>query len=98
MNMFSFSITAKAITASFRVPETHTFHQTLPLPPKTTIIGMIGAALGKRLNEAHAFVETTPTDHRSPVTGHSFSFPASLIFLCSGRPSSLPEAATSAPT
>ncbi|MGD0079682.1 MAG: CRISPR-associated protein Cas5 [Methanoregula sp.] len=56
--MFSFSITAKAITASFRVPETHTFHQTLPLPPKTTIIGMIGAALGLRLDEAHAFVDT----------------------------------------
>jgi len=55
--MFSFSITAKAITASFRVPETHTFHQTLPLPPKTTIVGMIGAALGKRLDAAHAFVE-----------------------------------------
>lgn len=55
--MFSFSITAKAITASFRVPETHTFHQTLPLPPKTTMVGMIGAALGKRLDEAYAFVE-----------------------------------------
>jgi CRISPR-associated protein Cas5t len=57
MDMFSFSITAKAITASFRVPETHTFHQTLPLPPKTAIIGMIGAALGKRLDDAHEFVE-----------------------------------------
>jgi CRISPR-associated protein Cas5t len=55
--MFSFSITAKAITASFRVPETHTFHQTLPLPPKTAIVGMIGAALGKRLDEAYDFVE-----------------------------------------
>lgn len=57
MEMFSFSFTAKAITASFRVPETHTFHQTLPLPPKTTIIGMMGAALGKRLDDAHAFVD-----------------------------------------
>lgn len=55
--MFSFSISAKAITASFRVPETHTFHQTLPLPPKTAIIGMIGAALGLRLDEAHTYVE-----------------------------------------
>jgi CRISPR-associated protein Cas5t len=55
--MFSFSITTKAITASFRVPETHTFHQTLPLPPKTAIVGMIGAALGKRLDEAYVFVE-----------------------------------------
>ncbi len=55
--MFSFSIAAKAITASFRVPETHTFHQTLPLPPRTAIIGMIGAALGKRLDDAYEFAE-----------------------------------------
>lgn len=53
--MFSFSVLGRAATASFRVPETHTFHQTLPLPPKTTIIGMAGAALGLPLPEAHAF-------------------------------------------
>jgi CRISPR-associated protein Cas5t len=53
--MFVFSIDAVSETASFRVPETQTFHQTLPLPPKTTIIGMIGAALGKDLPAAHAF-------------------------------------------
>lgn len=55
--MFLFSIKGIAITASFRVPETHTFHQTLPLPPKTTITGMIGAALGLNLEEAHKYVE-----------------------------------------
>lgn len=55
--MFSFSVQAVAITASFRVPETHTFHQTLPLPPRTTIVGIIGAALGKKLADAHAFVD-----------------------------------------
>ncbi len=53
--MFSFSVSGRAATASFRVPETHTFHQTLPLPPKTTVIGMVGAALGLPLREAHAF-------------------------------------------
>jgi CRISPR-associated protein Cas5t len=56
-NMFVFSVTGVSITASFRVPETHTFHQTLPLPPKTTIIGMIGAALGLKLEDAHSFVD-----------------------------------------
>jgi CRISPR-associated protein Cas5t len=55
--MFSFSLEAVAITASFRVPETHTFHQTLPLPPRTAIVGMIGAALGKSLDAAHAFID-----------------------------------------
>lgn len=53
--MFSFSVSGRAATASFRVPETHTFHQTLPLPPKTTIIGMVGAALGLPLQKAHEF-------------------------------------------
>lgn len=54
--MFSFSVSGRAATASFRVPETHTFHQTLPLPPKTTVIGMVGAALGLPLDKAHQFV------------------------------------------
>lgn len=31
---------------SFRQPDFHTYHKTLPLPPKTTIAGMLGAALG----------------------------------------------------
>lgn len=55
--MFLFSIKGIAITASFRVPETHTFHQTLPLPPKTTITGMIGAAIGLNLENAHRYVD-----------------------------------------
>lgn len=55
--MFIFSLEGIAITASFRVPETHTFHKTLPLPPKTTITGMIGAALGVNLKDAHKYVE-----------------------------------------
>lgn len=31
---------------SFRVPQLHTYQKTLPLPPKTTIAGLVGAALG----------------------------------------------------
>ncbi|HOB44017.1 MAG TPA: CRISPR-associated protein Cas5 [Bacillota bacterium] len=55
--MFAFSVAGRAITASFRVPETHTFHQTLPLPPRPTMIGMMGAALGLDLESAHKFAE-----------------------------------------
>lgn len=39
---------------SFRQPDFHTYHKTLPLPPKTTVAGMIGSALGispERVNE-----------------------------------------------
>lgn len=31
---------------SFRQPDFHTYHKTLPLPPKTTVAGMLGSALG----------------------------------------------------
>lgn len=31
---------------SYRQPDFHTYHKTLPLPPKTTIAGLIGSALG----------------------------------------------------
>lgn len=44
--MFAFIIKALAITASFRIPESHTFQQTLSLPPVTTLTGLMGAALG----------------------------------------------------
>ena len=33
-------------TASFRIPEFHNYHKSLPLPPVTTIVGLVGAALG----------------------------------------------------
>lgn len=55
--MFIFSIEGVSLTASFRSPETHTFHKTLPLPPKTTVIGMMGAALGLSLEDIHKLVE-----------------------------------------
>ncbi len=52
-----FSVKGISITASFRVPETHTFQQTLPLPPKTAVIGMIGAALGLKLENAYKYAD-----------------------------------------
>jgi len=44
--MYVAVIDAFAETASFRLPEAHTFHKTLPLPPYTTIVGLVGCALG----------------------------------------------------
>lgn len=55
--MFAFIIKAFAITASFRIPENHTFQQTLPLPPMTTLTGLMGAALGLSFEEAMKFRE-----------------------------------------
>ncbi len=31
---------------SYRQPDFHTYHKTLPLPPKTTVAGLIGSAIG----------------------------------------------------
>jgi CRISPR-associated protein Cas5t len=39
-------IKASGCFNSFRQPDFHTYHKTLPLPPKTTVAGMIGSALG----------------------------------------------------
>jgi len=44
--MYCVQITLFAPTASFRIPEYHTFQQTLLLPPVTTIRGILGAAAG----------------------------------------------------
>lgn len=50
--MFVIKIKAFSSVASFRVPEGHTFQQTLPLPPITTLVGMMGAALGLTYQDA----------------------------------------------
>lgn len=55
--MFAFTIKAFATTASFRIPENHTFQQTLPLPPITTLTGLLGAALGLGFEDAMKFKE-----------------------------------------
>lgn len=39
-------IELRAQTASFRDPEFQNYHRTLHLPPPTTVIGIVGAALG----------------------------------------------------
>lgn len=53
--MYLFTVEGIANTASFRVPESHTFHQTLPLPPITTLVGLVGAALGLSFEDAMQF-------------------------------------------
>lgn len=53
--MFAFTIKAFATTASFRIPENHTFQQTLPLPPVITLTGLMGASLGLSFEEAMKF-------------------------------------------
>jgi len=55
--MYLFKLKAFAVTASFRIPESHTFQQTLPLPPITTLIGLVGAAVGLQFKEAIKFRE-----------------------------------------
>ncbi len=44
--MLFLKIKASGCLNSFRQPDFHTYHKTLPLPPKTTVAGMIGSALG----------------------------------------------------
>lgn len=53
--MFAFIVKGFAQTASFRIPESHTFQQTLPLPPITTLTGLMGAAIGLSFEEAMSF-------------------------------------------
>lgn len=53
--MFAFIVKGFAQTASFRIPESHTFQQTLPLPPVTTLIGLMGAAIGLDFEKSMTF-------------------------------------------
>lgn len=65
--MYFFRIKSVAVMASFRIPESHTFQQTLPLPPVTTLTGIMGAALGINFEEAMKFRENK--NIRFGVTG-----------------------------
>lgn len=49
-------VEAVAPVASWRPPEALTYHRTLPLPPYTSLVGMLGAALGLDLARAYRFV------------------------------------------
>lgn len=44
-------------TASFRIPEYHNYHKTLPLPPPTAVIGMVGASLGLSPEKAQSLFD-----------------------------------------
>jgi len=55
--MYVFNIKSFATTASFRIPESHTFQQTLPLPPVTALSGLMGAALGLSFEAAMKYRE-----------------------------------------
>lgn len=55
--MFAFIVKGFSVTASFRIPESHTFQQTLPLPPITTLTGLMGASMGLTFEKAMAFRE-----------------------------------------
>ena len=55
--MYFFSFKAFAPAASFRVPEAHIFQQSLPLPPITTLKGLVGAAAGFSFEEVLKFCE-----------------------------------------
>lgn len=50
-------VEAIAPVGSWRPPEAMTFHRTYPLPPYTSVVGMMGAAMGLELAEAFAFVK-----------------------------------------
>jgi len=50
--VYAFVVKGFAQTASFRIPESHTFQQTLPLPPVTTLTGLMGAAAGLDFEKA----------------------------------------------
>jgi CRISPR-associated protein Cas5t len=55
MQLFGLKISTQ--TASFRHPEFQNFHKTLDLPPPTTIIGLVGAALGMSPMMAQVFFD-----------------------------------------
>ena len=47
---------AVAPVASWRPPEALTYHRSLPLPPYTALVGVVGAALGLDLADAYQFI------------------------------------------
>src|SRR5438309_2106793 len=49
-------VEAIALVASWRPAEALTYHRTLPLPPYTTQVGMLAAALGLALEAGYRFV------------------------------------------
>lgn len=54
---------------SFRLPDFHTYHKTLPLPPKPTIAGMLGSAAGLSPEEVNERLLSNDTAFRVGVLG-----------------------------
>ena len=50
--MYGFSVLLHGVTGSFREPSSHLYQATLPLPPVSALVGMAGAAVGKRFEKA----------------------------------------------
>lgn len=55
-------VEAYAEFASYRIPEYHNFHKTLPMPPPTTIIGIAGAAFGLSPVDSQKWFDTNPIE------------------------------------
>lgn len=55
--MYGFSVVLSGETASFRDPGAQLYHETLPLPPVSTLIGIAGAAMGMPFNQAWEFFQ-----------------------------------------
>lgn len=55
MNLKGISIEVEAISASFREAAGQLYHETLPLPPPSTLAGFAGAAMGKSFEETLNF-------------------------------------------
>jgi CRISPR-associated protein Cas5t len=53
--MYGLIVELYAKTASFRDPSAQLYHETLPLPPPTTIAGIAGAALGLSFEDTLTF-------------------------------------------
>lgn len=57
--MFYCAIEIRNQTATFRNPEFQNFHKSFELPPPTTLIGLVGAALGLSPKAAQHYCETS---------------------------------------
>lgn len=53
--MKGISIKVEALTVSFREAVGQLYHETLPLPPPSTLLGVAGAAIGKNFEETLGF-------------------------------------------
>lgn len=53
--MYGLVVKLRGSTASYREPNAQLYHETLPLPTPTTLVGIGGAALGLSMEEALAY-------------------------------------------